>query len=183
MSKKYMTIFLAILLILTYTNTTKGIENIDVRVRGIVNNTNTKHINSFMGAVTKLGDASINYSIGASLPNKEIRKNSMKSIILAGVTTQILKIAIGKSRPPGPIEYNPFTISSRNNAMPSGHTATAFALATSIADYYPKYKYLSYTIATLVGISRLYKDMHWFTDVIAGAGVGYASAKIVQIKF
>jgi membrane-associated phospholipid phosphatase len=36
-----------------------------------------------------------------------------------------------------------------------------------------------YGMATLVGVSRVYRNRHWVSDVVAGAGVGILSTKII----
>ena len=35
-----------------------------------------------------------------------------------------------------------------------------------------------YTLASLVGISRVYQGEHWASDVVAGAAMGYAFGKL-----
>jgi membrane-associated phospholipid phosphatase len=67
-------------------------------------------------------------------------------------------------------------------AMPSGHTAMAFALATSLADDInrPWATVGLYTMAGAVGWSRINDNRHWFSDVAAGAVLGIASAKFAS---
>jgi hypothetical protein len=72
--------------------------------------------------------------------------------------------------------------SSGYNSFPSGHTATAFASAEFL---YQEYKDVSlwygvagYTMAAATGYLRMYNNKHWFSDVIAGAGVGIVSTKL-----
>lgn len=61
-------------------------------------------------------------------------------------------------------------------AFPSGHTLTAFAVASALyfAATPEKRRYVSvlFLIAALVGLSRNAVGAHWLTDVMAGAGVG-----------
>ena len=66
--------------------------------------------------------------------------------------------------------------------MPSGHTAMAFALATSLSDeIHNRWATVGlYGLATAVGWSRINDNRHWFTDVAAGALVGITSAKLVS---
>lgn len=61
-------------------------------------------------------------------------------------------------------------------AFPSGHTLTAFAVASALYFSSPKNKcgplLLLFVAASLVGLSRMAVGAHWLTDVLAGAGVG-----------
>ena len=68
------------------------------------------------------------------------------------------------------------------DSFASGHTATAFSIATVFALQYKDIKavpIISYTAATLVGISRLTEHAHWASDVFAGALLGYVCGKQV----
>ena len=61
------------------------------------------------------------------------------------------------------------------DAFPSNHATQAFAVATVIATHYDDrrwVKWAAYGIATGVGISRIYHDAHWTSDVLAGAAIG-----------
>ena len=72
---------------------------------------------------------------------------------------------------------------SGNNAFPSGHTATAFVGAEFLNQEYgyksPWYSIGGYIIASAVGYLRIYNNRHWARDVIAGAGVGIGTTKLV----
>lgn len=109
------------------------------------------------------------------------------AIVYAGIITQILKITLGRARPyagegdPGSsLRFAGPTLKSGYDSMPSGHAATAFALATVLADRYPKYKTAFYMMATLVAISRVYEGVHWPSDVFFGAAIGVWSANSVM---
>ena len=64
----------------------------------------------------------------------------------------------------------------------SGHTVSAWGLATVIAENYRDRSWVPpvcYGLATLAGLSRLTEDAHWLSDVFLGAVLGYAIGKMV----
>jgi hypothetical protein len=72
------------------------------------------------------------------------------------------------------------------DAFPSGHTATAFSIATVFATQYSDRKaipVICYSAATLVGISRLTEHQHWASDVFVGGLIGYVCGKQVVSNF
>ncbi len=72
---------------------------------------------------------------------------------------------------------------STDNSFPSGHAATAFVAAEFLHQEFGYHSvWISiggYTVATMVGFSRILNDRHWMSDVIAGAGIGILSTKAV----
>lgn len=68
------------------------------------------------------------------------------------------------------------------NSFPSGHTATAFMGAELVRLEYgeenPWIAVTAYAVATGTGVLRVWNEQHWFTDVVAGAGIGMLSARI-----
>lgn len=68
------------------------------------------------------------------------------------------------------------------DAFPSGHTSMAFSIATVYARMYkdkPAIPVIAYTMATLVGLSRLTQHAHWGSDVFVGAALGYLCGRQV----
>jgi len=58
------------------------------------------------------------------------------------------------------------------DAMPSGHTMSAFATAAVLSQEYPRLAPLFYGLALWVGIARVQQSTHWFSDVVVGAALG-----------
>jgi membrane-associated phospholipid phosphatase len=68
------------------------------------------------------------------------------------------------------------------DSFPSGHTATAFSLATVVAMEYERTVWVpivAYTVATGVGLSRVTLDKHWLSDVLVGSVVGHVIGRMV----
>ncbi|MBC5830693.1 phosphatase PAP2 family protein [Vibrio metschnikovii] len=94
----------------------------------------------------------------------------------------VVKNAVQRRRPQ---DYSPcFTASitpSDRYSLPSGHTAAAFLMATLIGQFYPSLYPAALIWAGLIGSSRIVLGVHFFTDVVAGALLGYGSAVIAMI--
>jgi membrane-associated phospholipid phosphatase len=121
-----------------------------------------------------------------------------QSYITSAVISALLKELMGRQRPTyydpkyaeaEPTFRGPFFNGGKdkdgknlNNSFPSGHTTAAFSAATVYAMEYkdkPLIPILSYTAATLIGLSRITENKHWFTDVLAGAMLGYLTGRQV----
>jgi len=107
------------------------------------------------------------------------------SLIASGIITPTIKFITGRARPRenlGVAAFHPFSLSySSNSSFPSGHTTQAFAVASVIANHYDGtwVAYSSYTVASLVGVARIYHDAHFASDVLAGALIGTLVGKSV----
>mgnify|MGYP003945673853 CR=1 FL=1 len=92
-------------------------------------------------------------------------------------STKILKNSIDKERP------NSYDFKS----FPSGHAAIAFTGAELINQEYgdlsPWYSIAGYTVASATSILRVYSNDHWFSDIVAGAGVGILSTKLAYVVY
>ncbi len=72
-------------------------------------------------------------------------------------------------------------------SFPSGHTAQAFVSAEFARLEYRGISVwpglVGYGFAFATGFLRIYNDAHWFSDVIAGAGVGIASTRFAYFIY
>jgi len=119
---------------------------------------------------------------------------ALETLLHTGILVQIVKHLAGRQRPwvengvdywYGPAAFfKRYTqgFFSRYDSFFSGHTVSAWGLATVIAENYKNHFWVPltcYGLATLVGLSRLTEDDHWLSDVFVGAIVGYAVGKMV----
>lgn len=65
------------------------------------------------------------------------------------------------------------------SSFPSGHAAMAVAGAVAGARMMPVAAWVLWPLALLVAISRVYVGVHWPTDVVAGAVLGFLCAWFV----
>ena len=102
---------------------------------------------------------------------------SVESIITAGAITEIIKITAGRSRPNNGHNhtfFKPFNTDDKYQSFPSGDVTTAWAFVTPYAIYY--HQPLLYLIPISVGVERIYKNEHWFSDTVASSVIGFFTA-------
>ena len=68
-------------------------------------------------------------------------------------------------------------------SFPSGHTQHAFCITTLLATYAPDLLIVAVPFTLLVAASRVILGLHYPTDVIAGAALGVALAKLSLLVF
>ncbi|MEJ5266217.1 MAG: phosphatase PAP2 family protein [Bacteroidales bacterium] len=101
-----------------------------------------------------------------------------EALIISNILSTSMKFLINRERPF--IKYPELQKLTNVNSpsFPSGHTSTAFVLATSLSLAFPKWYIIvpSFLWAGLVAYSRLHLGVHYPSDVIAGIVVGCGSA-------
>jgi membrane-associated phospholipid phosphatase len=124
--------------------------------------------------------------------------HTTEALLVADVATGLLKGLVGRARPfvTGDTSARDFRFGrgftgSRYTSFPSGHTATAFAAASAVTaethEWWPRSTWVVapvlYGGATAVGLSRMYHNKHWASDVVLGAGIGtFSGLKVVQFN-
>jgi membrane-associated phospholipid phosphatase len=112
----------------------------------------------------------------------------VEALCVNAFTTTALKLAFNRDRPFVTYPYLDKQAEAGSYSFPSGHTSSAFTLATSLSMAYPKWYVIvpSYVYACAAGYSRMHLGVHYPSDVLAGAIVGAGSAILanyLQQKF
>ncbi|MBT3208599.1 MAG: phosphatase PAP2 family protein [Bacteroidetes bacterium] len=182
--------------------TTGLLMSVDGDIQSIVQKSKTTSLNNFSkNFVEPFGNIHLyrNYTLislgllylhGSFLHNEQTKKVAIlgtKAFALTGLLTHVPKFLFGRHTP-GQFQTgaeNPHFWSGPGfdyRSFFSGHTSVVFSVATIIASEYSNSsgtKILAYGIASLVGISRIYDNAHWASDVFLGACFGYAVGKII----
>ena len=114
--------------------------------------------------------------------DKDLLKDAVyvgTSVAGAFVVTYGMKYLVDRQRPYDRYPDRVHAYSHESSpSFPSGHTATAFALATSLSVKYPKWYVIAPSAlwACSVGVSRMNEGVHYPSDVLAGAAIGAGCA-------
>ncbi|MEI6183465.1 MAG: phosphatase PAP2 family protein [Polynucleobacter sp.] len=112
-----------------------------------------------------------------------IAPRALTAGIIAGAISAIVSTSLKNyfdlPRPAGVLETGSFYRLGEpllQKSFPSGHTLTAFAVATALYFSCDKSKrkpmLLLFVLAAFVGLSRSAVGAHWLTDILGGAGFG-----------
>ncbi|HET7098676.1 MAG TPA: phosphatase PAP2 family protein [Patescibacteria group bacterium] len=112
---------------------------------------------------------------------KEQVLHALFAAFIAWLITAIIKIIFPTLRP-FRIEGLPvltFTIPN-DGSFPSGHTAEAFAVAVTVWLHDKKVGWLFLFAALLVGMARVWANVHYPIDILGGAFIGTIIAVVVE---
>ncbi|HET7464490.1 MAG TPA: phosphatase PAP2 family protein [Longimicrobium sp.] len=125
----------------------------------------------------------------------ELGLHTTEAILIADGITGVIKIAAGRTRPsanpetPYAFHFMGGLLGDPYRSFPSGHTTSAFAAAAAateeVGQLWPDHKgwvaVVLYGAAGLAGISRVYNNAHWASDVAVGAMIGsFTGWKVVR---
>ncbi|MEK7112389.1 MAG: phosphatase PAP2 family protein [Patescibacteria group bacterium] len=112
------------------------------------------------------------------------KEQVLHALLSAGVAwgvAQIIKALFPTLRP---FEVNgliPLTLfPSSDGAFPSGHSAAAFAMATTIWLHDKKIGSAFMVLALLVGVARVWGNVHYPIDILGGVVLGVATAFVIE---
>ena len=143
------------------------------------------------------------YGAGRIFKNErmaDLGLHGTEALVAGQVTGLVLKGIFGRARPyVNPEDPNPFQFklgrgfgvgkAEAYRSFPSGHTVAGFAAAAAVVTetnrWWPSSTWyvapVMYGGASLIGLSRMYNNKHWASDVITGALIGsFAGRKIVR---
>ena len=162
-------------------------QNLDINTLRSINRNESVAMNYYTNVMANLvtpmsiGLPLAIYGYHAIKNKKYIHQKSFvigASLITAAGISTTLKYTINRTRPF--ITYPDLVKRSTGGSpsFPSGHTSSAFSLATSVAIQYPKWYVVvpSCIWAGSVAYSRMYQGVHYPSDVLAGAVIGSGSA-------
>jgi hypothetical protein len=134
---------------------------------------NFANIGKYLGGGLAVGGLTVGFfSAGRLSRGDRFRASTYdvsQAVIVTQVYTQLVKFTVRRRRPDG----------SNSVSFPSGHASNAFAGATAIGSHYPKLRIPGYAVATYIALSRMAANKHHFSDVVAGAGLGYSIGRVV----
>jgi undecaprenyl-diphosphatase len=134
-----------------------------------------------MSGISLIGTASTVWIVIALValfqPNNRMAAWRVYLVVLLcyGVVDAALKPAIARPRPISVLAFDPprdLPPMPRSLSFPSGHTAAAFGSAMALSRIWPSGRVLWWTLAVLMGYSRIYVGHHYPLDVAGGALVG-----------
>jgi len=115
----------------------------------------------------------------------KIKKEEVLHALMAGVIAWLITIAVKHAFP----NLRPFVINGRevdvlfrpnDSAFPSAHTALAFSLTITIFLHDRKIGWLFLLGALLIGVARVFANVHYPIDILGGALIGTIIAVIVE---
>ena len=149
-------------------------------------NTDTQDTHALRDALPTFAMFGGTWAIAALLHDHDGYEEGHAMLEAGGLTvlsTELLKYAAGRRRPNETSKVDDWRNSG--TSFPSMHTSTAFAVGTVLAEYGNDNdrwmrRTIGYGLALATSYARVHSNSHWFSDVVAGAALGIATAQFTM---
>jgi undecaprenyl-diphosphatase len=95
----------------------------------------------------------------------------------SAAATDVIKLAVDRKRP---VDH-PLVAEPTSHSFPSGHAATSFACAATLASFaHTRAKPVLYMLVAAIAYSRVYVGVHYPLDVLGGAALGLLVATALR---
>jgi len=129
------------------------------------------------------------YLTGLFTRNERLRRTGVlliSSATATGFLQQLTKSSVGRARPGsdfGKNHFRPFGGKATYRSFPSGHSVLTFTNAHVIAKQFESWwiKGPIYAVGLIPGISRIYDDAHWASDVFLSWALSYFVVEAIDI--
>lgn len=165
----------------------KQIARIDTLTLSKMQKINNKYLDLLMKVSTRLGNVGIvwiviSFYLIYSRKYRIIGRNVFIMLILSAIMGEgVIKHLFKRGRPFTKSNTRLIISKPATYSFPSGHAFSSFAAADMLSIYFSSYGIIFWTIAFLISISRIYLNVHYLSDVIAGCLLGILCAKMAFV--
>ncbi|MFM2370157.1 MAG: hypothetical protein RL619_2478 [Bacteroidota bacterium] len=162
----------------------------------LLNSYHTQNLKIFFQNITFLGDGMFTFLVSSVIlvffkKHRKLALLLVLAYLISGLFSQIFKTIITSPRPSVYFASHKYKfyldtfVNSRVGfrSFPSGHSASAFAMATIFSTYFTRKRITVFSLVfgILIGYSRIYLAHHFLIDVLGGALIGilFATLSIV----
>ncbi len=171
--------FLIVTCLISFLFSLSFTQNIDLKMLKAINAHDCELYNLTSGVIsTDVFAGAVGLSCAFIAP-----KVSLIAASLTGIEVYLLKNILKRPRPFQEYKWVTKRTEASGYSMPSGHAAMSFEAAYIWSEHFPKLSLLFYSIATYISVSRIYYGVHYPSDVLIGAVVGYLTAYVVSKMF
>lgn len=145
-------------------------------------------VGSFFVAVSRLGDGVIWYSLMILMVLTQGEYGFRAAAVMGGAglcglaVYKILKTRLIRERPF--MRHTDIRVATRaldEHSFPSGHTLHAVMFTTIAVGWFPALAAALIPLAVLIGLSRVVLGLHYPSDVVIGALIGWSLAEIALV--